>query len=217
MDNQFPNKDFKQEKSSQVDDFPIQPITHAKAPKKEETHLIVLDYLPDGKEFGSTKKREPIIQAIGTNWFSLVELILVKREPYPQFTVIPFPKESSDNTHIKKIKHFISMSDLTNTSSSALEKAIEIIINQNEKRFVTFFNKAQPITNRSHALQLIPGIGKKLMWDIIAARKQLPFISFNDIEQRLKISDIKRMIANRIIEELQKTEKHRLFTIEPPV
>ncbi|MCK5408927.1 MAG: DUF655 domain-containing protein, partial [Candidatus Heimdallarchaeota archaeon] len=68
------------------------------------------------------------------------------------------------------------------------------------------------ITNRIHSLQLIAGIGKKLMWEIIDDRKRLPFLSFSDIEERVKISDIRKMIMNRIMQELEEEQKHRLFT-----
>ena len=38
------------------------------------------------------------------------------------------------------------------------------------------------------------------------------FVSFKDIEERVKISDIRKMIFNRIMQELEEDEKHRIFT-----
>ena len=105
-----------------------------------------------------------------------------------------------------------SEDDLAEYAEQILDEAVLNIINKNEKRFVSFFNKAQPITNRIHSLQLIPGIGKKLMWEIIDDRKRLPYLSFSDIEERVKISDIRKMITNRIMQELEEEQKHRLFT-----
>jgi putative nucleotide binding protein len=207
--NSGPNK--RPEKSNESDDFIIGPVTRVKTTKKDESRVLVLDYLPEGKGFGQTKQREPTIQGIGTTWFSLLDMVVDRKGSFPQFTELPLPK-ISEETPIKQIKRRITIHDLTNTGYESLEEAVLKIINKNEKRFVSFFNKAQPITNRIHSLQLVPGIGKKLMWEIIQTRKGMPFVSFDDIEERVKISDIRKMILNRIMQELEGDEKHRLFT-----
>lgn len=214
VNNQNSRSNKRPEKSAESNDFIIGPVTRVKHTKKDESRILVLDYLPDGKGFGQTKQREPTIQAIGTTWFSLLDIVVEKRSSYPQFTELPLPK-ISEKTPIRQIKRRITVNDLTNTGHNSLEEAVVTIINKNEKRFVSFFNKAQPITNRIHSLQLIPGIGKKLMWEILQSRKSMPFVSFSDIEERVKISDIRKMILNRIMQELEEDEKHRLFTATP--
>ncbi len=183
--------------------------------KKLENKILVLDYLAEGKGFSKNKIREAIIQGIGTKWFSLLEVSLKKRGNYEQFSEINLPTPNSSGsteTPVNKIIRQLSIDDLTNTASEALEEAIIKIISRNEKRFVAFFNKAQPITNRIHSLSLIPGIGKKLMWDILEERKRIPFVSFSDIEERVKITGITKMIQKRILQELEGNEKHLLFT-----
>ncbi len=214
VNNKHSRSNKRSEKSTESDDFIISPVTRVKHTKKDESRILVLDYLPDGKGFGQTKQREPTIQGIGTTWFSLLDMVVEKRSSYPQFTELPLPK-ISEKTPIRQIKRRITVNDLTNTGYSSLKEAVLNIINKNEKRFVSFFNKAQPITNRIHSLQLIPGIGKKLMWEILQSRKSMPFVSFSDIEERVKISDIRKMILNRIMQELIEDEKHRLFTANP--
>ncbi len=205
------NSNQNRKDTSPEDDFYRGPSKRSRSQKKHESRVLILDYLPEGKVFRQSKGREPIIQAIGTTWFTLLEITPKKRAKYQQFDKIILPEDSSENKQVK-IKQRITINDLTNTSYNALEKAIGLIIKTNEKRFVTFFNQAQPITNRIHSLQLIPGIGKKLMWDIIKTRKGLPFISIEDIENRVKISDIQKMLTNRIMQELEGDEKHKLFT-----
>jgi putative nucleotide binding protein len=174
--------------------------------------VLVLDYLPEGKGFGQTKQREPLLQCIGTTWFTLLEISTERRSNFTQYEEYSLT-EDIEKSPIKQVKRRITTNDLTNTGYQSLEEAVLKIINRNEKRFVSFFNKAQPITNRIHSLQLIPGIGKKLMWEILAARKGMPFVSFSDIEERVKISDIRKMILNRVMQELEEDEKHRLFTV----
>jgi len=63
-------------------------------------------------------------------------------------------------------------------------------------------------------LHLLPGIGKKLMWEIIEEREKKPFESFEDISHRIKtIPHPDKMILNRILEEIQDPNvKYHLFT-----
>ncbi|MHA2357209.1 MAG: DUF655 domain-containing protein [Candidatus Heimdallarchaeaceae archaeon] len=214
VDNQYPRKNKVSEKGNENDDFIIGSVTHIRQSKKIESRILVLDYLPEGKGFGQTKQREPIIQCIGTTWFTLLEVSTERRGNFKQFEEFSLPKED-EKSPIKQVKRRLSVNDLTNTAYESLEEVVLQIINKNEKRFVSFFNKAQPITNRIHSLQLIPGIGKKLMWEILQTRKGMPFVSFSDIEERVKISDIRKMIQNRVIQEMEEEEKHRLFTANP--
>ena len=198
------------EKNNENNDFIIGTVTHVRQSKKIESRILVLDYLPEGKGFGQTKQREPIIQGIGVTWFTLLELTTERKGNYPQFEEMII--QGDEKSPIKQVKRRLNIDDLTNTGYQSLEEAVLKIINKNEKRFVSFFNKAQPITNRIHSLQLIPGIGKKLMWEILETRKGMPFVSFSDIEERVKVSDIRKMVLNRILQELEEEEKHRLFT-----
>lgn len=211
VNNRYPDKNKQTEKVIESDAFIISPITHVRQSKKTESRVLVLDYLPEGKGFGQTKQREPIIQCIGTTWFTLLELSTERRKNFTQYEEYSLTTDDKKSP-IKQVKRRITIDDLTNTGYQSLEEAVLKIINKNEKRFVSFFNKAQPITNRIHSLQLIPGIGKKLMWEILETRKGMPFVSFVDIEERVKISDIRKMILNRVMQELEEDEKHRLFT-----
>ena len=63
-------------------------------------------------------------------------------------------------------------------------------------------------------LHLLPGIGKKLMWEILEARDKKPFENFADISARIKaIPHPQKMIQARIMEELQDPNvKYHVFT-----
>lgn len=91
---------------------------------------------------------------------------------------------------------------------------IEQIVTEREQDFVTFFNKAISITPKLHMLHLLPGIGKKLMWEVLESRNKKPFESFADISTRIKsIPHPEKMIQARILEELQEKDvKYHLFT-----
>jgi len=62
-----------------------------------------------------------------------------------------------------------------------------------------------------HALELLPGIGKKSMWHIIDTREKKPFESFSDIQARAGIPDPVKTIVRRIVEEVTGESKYRLF------
>ena len=104
---------------------------------------------------------------------------------------------------------------LTSIAKSELENALDKLIEEREKDFVDFFNRAGPITTRLHSLELLPGIGKKHMWDIIEQRRR-PFTSYADIKERVPLlPDPKKSIKERILKELQGGEKYYLFVLPP--
>ena len=106
----------------------------------------------------------------------------------------------------------MNINKLTGTARKELDFVIKDIINKNTKRFVDFFNKAQPLSTRMHQLELLPGLGKKHMWEIIEQRKDAPFTSFEDIKARVKlIPDPEKIVVKRILSEMEGNEKYRLF------
>ncbi len=63
-----------------------------------------------------------------------------------------------------------------------------------------------------HSLELLPGIGKKSMWQIVNVREKKPFTSYKDIQERTGLSDIPKIVSKRVMEELSTESKYRLFT-----
>jgi len=113
-----------------------------------------------------------------------------------------------------KISHItgrINYNNLTSTAKSELPFIIEKIVTNREEKIVQFFNKAQAITPRMHALELLPGIGKKYMWTILEQRERKPFDSFKDIQERIAISNPAKVVCKKILDELMGTSKRRIF------
>ncbi len=188
--------------------------------KKYEEYAVVLDFLARGKQKPRDKvplyAKEPIVQAVGEGFFTLLELVPYK---FTSFTIREriFIGKGDKRKKIDHVKKRISHDSLTASAKFELLPVIEKIINREEKRFLNFFNTAKPITTRMHQLELLPGVGKKLMWDIINELKKGPFSDFENLKQRVKILDPKKLIAKRILTEIQnETEKHRIFTRPPP-
>jgi putative nucleotide binding protein len=122
-----------------------------------------------------------------------------------------------DRHEIDHVKQRIGYSDLTTGAILELPYILEACVRYQEERFVKFFNDAHSITTRLHMLELLPGIGKKLMWSIIDERKKGEFKSFQNIRERIpSLHDPAKVISHRIEEELKDDFiKYRLFTIPP--
>ena len=178
---------------------------------KEET-VVVLDFLPNGYPFDTRPiyQKTAIAQAIGKEHFVLLEL-----DPKKDIHLQPYEEVYIGEGKRDKVHHIVGklpIDKLTATAKSELEYVIKDIVNKDEKRFVDFFNKAQPLSTRMHQIELLPGVGKKHMWQIIDARKEKQFESFKDIKKRVKLMpDPEKAIIRRILLELQGKEKHRLF------
>lgn len=178
---------------------------------KEEV-AIVLDFLPNGYPFDSRPlhMRTPIAQAIGKEFFTLLELV-PKREIFLKTHDEVYIGEGKRD-QIHHIVGKIPIDKLTSTARAELEFAIKDLVKKNEKKFVDFFNASRPLTTRMHQLELLPGIGKKHMWEIIEARDIKPFESFKDIAERVKLMpDPEKLIVRRITKELEGKEEHYIF------
>lgn len=177
-----------------------------------EEHAIVLDYLPRGKS--SSVKTEPIAQVLGTEFFSLLEVV-PKRE-LKIGSPVYIGKETRED--IELIKRRIAFKELTSTASGEIEKAVETVVKENQPRFVDFLNNSPSITLRRHQLELIPGIGKKHVFLILDERQKKPFSSFMEFEERVTgIGNISKAFVRRVLTELEdEDEKHHLFTRGPP-
>ncbi|MBS3097560.1 DUF655 domain-containing protein [Candidatus Woesearchaeota archaeon] len=178
---------------------------------KEET-AIVLDFLPNGYPFDSRPMhlKTPIVQSIGKEHFVLLELV-----PKKGIHLQPHEEVYIGEGKRDKIHHIIgklSLDKLTATAKNELDYTIKEIVKKNEKRFVDFFNKAQPLSTRMHQLELLPGLGKKHMWEIVERRGEEPFKDFDDLKKRVKLMpDPENVIIKRIMKELEETEKHKIF------
>ncbi len=174
----------------------------------KEDYAIILDYLQYG--YPMERTNSPIAQAVGVSTFILLELI-------PRRGISLAPKEKvyigpEKREKIYFIKGRLSKEKLTETAKTALQEFIEEVVSAREKEFVEFFNKAQPINTRLHQLELLPGFGKKHTHEILEAREQKVFESFDDIKSRVKsVPDPKKAIEKRITEELIERQRFNLF------
>jgi len=177
-----------------------------------DENVIVLDFLPRGHSSG---KSESIAQVIGIKYFSLLEIVAKDGVTLAHGDKIYVGEGVRDQ--VDHIKRRLKTMELTNFSRSELPFIVEKIVKEDEPRFIGFFNTAQPLSTRLHQLELLPGVGKKHMWDIIDERKKGPFKSFEDLKTRIKLlPDPQGAIIKRIMEELEnEDERYRIFVAGP--
>ena len=178
-----------------------------------DDYAIVLDFLPRGRASG---KPEPLAQVLGDKYFGLLEVVV-----RPGMAVKTGDKiyiGDNDRKEVDHIKPRIGANELTTLAKSEINFAVDKIVKEDEPRFVDFFNKATSLSTRVHQLELLPGIGKKHMWDIIGERKKGPFKDFEDLKNRVKLlPDPRGMIIKRIVEEIEnENERYRAFAAGPP-
>jgi putative nucleotide binding protein len=181
-------------------------------PRLYEEYAYVLDYLQYGRP-GTDKPRHlalPTVQVIGETYFTLLEAEIRTGTQVNLHERVYIGKDRREK--INRIIGRIGYNDLTANAKAELLSVLEDLIAQQEQRFVAFFNNSQAITPRMHALELLPGIGKKSMWQIINAREKKPFTSFKDIRERTSIGDPIKVVAKRIMDELTGGEKYRVFS-----
>ena len=185
-----------------------------KSEKRYEEYAYVLDYLPHGRPGARPGYRAgALVQVVGEEYFTLLEAIAKEGTALKTYDRVYVGKDAREE--ITYIIGRINYDELTTNAKMELPAVVEKIVLNRESGFLNFFNTAQAITPRMHALELIPGIGKKYMWQIIDERERRPFQSFDDLQQRANIPNPAKLITKRILEELAGESKYRLFTRAP--
>lgn len=180
--------------------------------KKYEEYAYVLDYLPHGRPGAprSSHSATGVIQLIGEDYFTLLEATPKRDAEYNIHDRIFVGK--GDRALVGHILGRVTYDELTSAAKAELLFVIEEIVKNKEKRFVEFVNNSQSLTPRMHSLELIPGIGKRLMFQIIDLRERYPFESFEDLKKRANLTDPVKLISRSVLKELSEEEKYYIFT-----
>jgi putative nucleotide binding protein len=183
--------------------------------KRYEEYAYVLDFLSHGRAGVRPTGRAgyragALVQLMGEEFFTLLEALVkdsVTLKAQDRVYVGREPREE-----ITYIIGRIGYDELTATAKMEISAVISRIVLSRENWFINFFNNARAITPRMHALELIPGIGKKYMWQVINEREKRPFESYDDLQKRTELPSPVKLITKRVMEELSGDSKYRLFT-----
>lgn len=174
-----------------------------------EDYAWVIEYLSSGRS--ADMRKEPIAQLVGNQFFTLLEANVKRDASITVGTKIFVGK--GDRTEIDRIKGRIEYSQLTNGAQEMLPTILRKIVEERQEVFINFMNKAAPISMRVHQLDLLPGIGKRNMEEILKEREKAPFADFVDLKKRVPtLVDPIGIFVHRIISELEGKERYYLFT-----
>ncbi len=182
---------------------------HSTKRKVKLGRSFVIDFYPQGKSLSRKNwdAYNPLVVVISSDSFDFFDVSVVNES---KFQVGQFFDFSKSRRITKKITR-IGYNELSDSAVDILPSIIQKIVVSTEPRFIKFLNESQPLTTQMHQLQLIPGIGNKRLWQILEARKKKPFTSFEDFSVRTGISDPLSLFVNRIIQEMEGSEKYSLF------
>lgn len=174
-----------------------------------EDYATVLEYLPNG--YPLEKKMMPIAQAIGKNNFTLLELVPRRGESLDIGEDVYIGEGKRDKIYY--ILGRLKREKLTEAAKNQLQEVITKLVKEEEEKFIKFFNESLAINKRLHQIELLPGLGKKHMQEILKQREEKPFESFVDMKERVQnLPDPERAIEKRIFQELTNLERYNLFT-----
>jgi putative nucleotide binding protein len=177
-----------------------------------EEYAYILDFLPRGRP-DNPRSKDPVAYAVGERNFVLLELVPRHDAVLVVGDRVYVGKEPALKDKIDHVRGRVRFEEMTHAGQSELRPVLEAVIKQEQQRFVQFFNEAGPITTRMHMLELLPGLGKKLMWAILDERKKGPFKTIEDLDTRVKaLHHPVKLIAHRIEQEITDAhEKYHLF------
>lgn len=174
----------------------------------KEENAIILEYLPNG--YPLEKKMMPLAQAVGEKAFTLFELVPKKGVQLEAGEKVYIGQGKRDKIYY--ILGKLHKEKLTESARQQLEEVIRRKVKERELEFLDFFNKAEAINKRIHQIELLPGIGKKHMQEILHQREEKKFESFEDLKRRIpNLPDPQKAIERRILKEIIEDERHHLF------
>jgi putative nucleotide binding protein len=183
--------------------------------KRYEEFAYVLDFLPHGRPGIRVTGRAgyragALVQLVGEEFFTLLEALIKEGQMLKPHDKVYVGKEAREE--VTYIIGRIGFDELTAAAKTELPAVINRIVLNREQWFIDFFNNARAVTPRMHALELIPGIGKKYMWQVINEREKKPFENFENLQKRTELPNPVKLITKRVLEELAGDSKYRLFT-----
>ncbi len=175
---------------------------------EKEEYAVILEYLPNG--YPLEGKMMPIVQAIGEKNLTLLELVPRRGVSLEVGEKVYIGEDKRDKIYY--ILGRLHREKLTETAKQQLWEFIEKTVGENEKRFIEFYNKSEAINKRIHQIELLPGMGKKHMQEIIKERGKKKFEDFDEMRNRIpNLPDPEKAIEKRIIQELTIMERFNLF------
>ncbi|MDT7903488.1 MAG: DUF655 domain-containing protein [Caldivirga sp.] len=188
---------------------------------RKEEYAYVLDIIPPEealmKEMDIIRRgfprRDTYLQVVGEEYFTLL-LVTLKHEATVEVGERVYIGDGVWDK-INKIVRRLKYDELTPQARQELESMVDKIVKARERFFIDWLNKAGPLTLKLHSIELLKGIGKKTLNQILEERAKKPFESFEDFKNRIGVN-VQRLIVERILREIQGNEQYYVFAAPPP-
>jgi putative nucleotide binding protein len=178
-------------------------------PRKYEEHAYVLDFNPRGKSSTVRGREGIIVTAIGEDRLTILEILGIPNSVFEIGEKIYIGKDG--RTKVLSVLGKMDYEKISSSAQSELSAVVEKIVTNNESKFIEYLNKAQPLTPRIHALELIPGIGKTYMKTMLEEREKKKFESYDDLQERVGLKEPIKHISQRIMDEITGESRMNLF------
>ncbi len=178
-------------------------------PRRYEEYAFVLDFNSRGKSSTVRGRDGIIVTAIGEDRLTILEVLGVPNSTFEIGEKIYIGKEG--RTKVLSVLGKLDYEKISSSAQSELEPIVETIVTVNESKFIEYLNKAQPLTPRIHALELIPGIGKTYMKSMLEEREKKNFESYQDLQERVGLKEPVKHISERIMDEITGQSRMNLF------
>ena len=92
--------------------------------------------------------------------------------------------------------------DLSAAANGELTEAIMDVISEDSERHLGFYNRANNLSLKMHAFQLLPGIGKAKALQMVQLRGMVGWNNFEKVDEACGI-DSARLLAERYVKEME--------------
>lgn len=177
--------------------------------KNYEDTVRVLDFRTRQRSSTIHGRKGIILTTMGETKFTLLEVIGVEGATFEIGERIDVSRET--RSKIDSVLGKLTYSRIPSNAKDEILGIVTDIVNNSEERFVKYINRAEPLTPRTHALEIIPGIGKQLLKTIVKERTSTPFVSYDDITERTGFKNPASRIVERIHDEITGVARMTIF------
>ena len=184
-------------------------MSREQQPRRYEEYVYVLDFRTRGRSTTVRGREGIVITTVGEDRLTLLELLGMDGSEFEIGERLYIGKEG--RTKVDSVLGKMEYDKISSSAQADLPNVVEDIVARNEPRFVDYMNRAQSLTPRIHALELIPGIGKTYLKTMLEEREVKPFESYADLQERVGFKEPVQNIADRIMEEITGQSRMNLF------
>ena len=177
--------------------------------RKYEETVRVLDFRTRQRSSTIRARKGMILTTMGETKFTLLEVLGAEGATFEIGERIDVSREN--RSKIESVLGKLEYARIPASAKEEIPKVVRDIVENSEERFVSYINRAEPLTPRTHALEIIPGVGKALLKTIIKERANAAFTSYEDIEERTGFKDPVSRIIQRIVDEVSGETRMSIF------